>query len=183
MFLKLPAGIKRFKHLFLIGPEISAVLQLKNCVFRCSWNVHVLRSKSRTRSEIPFPNPLLPLSNYRLPADKLQVCCVCLCLLGYNRWSKACVCLAGYASQIHITLVEQKHLESEWGSTFLHVLPREFQEKEDLFFASPRSCNLVHTGLVQQKKLKCSPLWNPAGKVCHSKLGEDDLFRGVQMIW
>lgn len=33
------------------------------------------------------------------------------------------------------------------------------------------------------RKTECSPLRNPVGKVCHSKLGEDDLFRWLEMTW
>lgn len=32
------------------------------------------------------------------------------------------------------------------------------------------------------RKTECSRLWNPLRKVCHSKLGADDLFRELQMI-
>lgn len=80
------------------------------CVFRCCLKSSCLKIQKQYRSEIPSSNPLLPLSNYSLAADKLQVCCVCLCLLIYNRWSRACVCwagcqsLTGSARQVHITL-------------------------------------------------------------------------------
>ena len=97
MFLQPPAGIKD--------------------LYACFWSVQkclqfftTQKIQKQNRSEIPSSNPLLPLSNYSLPADKLQVCGVCLRLLGYNRWSTACVCwagcqsLTGSVSQVHISL-------------------------------------------------------------------------------
>lgn len=71
--------------------------------FLCHFSTHTreafrcmsLKIWKQNRSEIPSLNPLLPLSNYRLPGDKLQVWCVCLCLLKLNRWKKV-LCMLGW---------------------------------------------------------------------------------------
>lgn len=100
---------QRLVRFFLISPEMSAVFTTQ-------------KIQKQNRSEIPSSNPLLPPSNYSLPADKLQVCGVCLRLLRYNRWSTACVCWAGCqslngsASQVHFTLVQQTHFGSKGGT-------------------------------------------------------------------
>lgn len=57
---------------------------LQQCAFRRSWTSHVLRSKSG--AAVKIPSLLLPLGNYSLPADKLQVCC--LSLPASNRWGR-----------------------------------------------------------------------------------------------
>ncbi len=154
-----------------------------------------LKIWKQSRSEIPSPNPLLPLGNYSLPVDKLQVCCVCLCLLGYNRWSKACVCwdgchfLTGSAKCILSFLVQQKHLGSEGGtggpSFKINVLPRKFHKEEDISFASPRTRNLVQEAenSILHKKHKNVPLYEILWEKCAIVNLVRMIYLRVQTIW
>lgn len=160
---------------------MGPVLQQQKCVFRCSWMAHVIRSKSRTAVKFLLSSFLSviiasQLTNYRS---------VVVVFSSSHSTGEACVCLAGChsltgsASQVHITPPgTTKHTGSEAGTVhFLNVMPRKFHKKEDTFFASLRT-----TGPCT-RKTECPCLWNPLGKVCHSKLFVDDIFRGLQMIW
>lgn len=133
ILLKPPAGIKRLAHLF----PFRSVLQQQKCVFRCSWMSHILRSKSR--AAVKIPSLLLPLSNYSLPADKLQVCCGSSFSPGIQQvrpacfWPDAIFLLGALAKYMLTFLVAGKaHL--------IKALSREYlKQGQNLFFASRKT--------------------------------------------
>lgn len=76
--LKSPAGIKRLIHSLGLIIDISVVFQQTKMCFQVLLKGPCFKIRKQIRTDIPSPNPLLPLSNYSLAADKLQVCLLCL---------------------------------------------------------------------------------------------------------
>lgn len=75
---------------------------------------HVLRSKSR--AAVKIPTLLLPLSNYSLPADKLQVCCGSSFSPGIQQVRPACFWLdailsLGALAKYMLTFLVQRNTE------------------------------------------------------------------------
>lgn len=163
----------RSKDLYTCFWSVQTFLQFYNTkmCFQVLSKDSCLKIWKQNRSEIPSPNPLLPLSNYSLPADKLQVCYVCLGLLGYNRWSKACVCwagcqfLTGSAIQVHITLPGTTKTPGEWMRLrrvlrFKMNCPENFTRRK-VFFLHHWELVTLYKRLKTAsctRKTECSPL-------------------------
>lgn len=148
ILLKPPAGIKRLAHLFLF----RSVLQQQKCVFRCSWMSHVLRSKSR--AAVKIPSLLLPLSNYSLPADKLQVCCGSSFSTGIQQVRPACfwldgILLLGALAKYMLTFLVQRNTEGvkQERSIFSKSFPENILNKDKIFFC------------ITENFLTCTTTW------------------------